>query len=98
MRDKYRLRKHVHKKLPTMEEQANEIHETQACPHLSSLPHCSNHGEVRYFGAPGTGGHQGAKASSGGKDRAEDFKKAALDPYASMRQAYLQYRENQILK
>ncbi|HTY23616.1 MAG TPA: VacJ family lipoprotein [Desulfomonilaceae bacterium] len=28
----------------------------------------------------------------------EDFKKAALDPYASMRQAYLQYRENQILK
>jgi phospholipid-binding lipoprotein MlaA len=28
----------------------------------------------------------------------EDFKKAALDPYASMRQAYLQYRENLILK
>jgi phospholipid-binding lipoprotein MlaA len=28
----------------------------------------------------------------------EDFKKAALDPYVSMRQAYLQYRENDILK
>lgn len=28
----------------------------------------------------------------------EDFKKAALDPYASMRQAYLQYRENEIFK
>jgi phospholipid-binding lipoprotein MlaA len=28
----------------------------------------------------------------------EDFKKAALDPYASMRQAYLQYRENQIFR
>ena len=28
----------------------------------------------------------------------EDFKKAAMDPYASMRQAYLQYRENDILK
>jgi phospholipid-binding lipoprotein MlaA len=28
----------------------------------------------------------------------EDFKKAALDPYASMRQAYLQNRENEILK
>lgn len=28
----------------------------------------------------------------------EDFKKAALDPYASMRQAYLQNRENDILK
>jgi len=28
----------------------------------------------------------------------EDFKKAALDPYASMRQAYLQYRENKLLK
>jgi phospholipid-binding lipoprotein MlaA len=26
----------------------------------------------------------------------EDFKKAALDPYASMRQAYLQYRENKL--
>jgi phospholipid-binding lipoprotein MlaA len=28
----------------------------------------------------------------------EDFKKAAVDPYASMRQAYLQYRQNDILK
>jgi phospholipid-binding lipoprotein MlaA len=28
----------------------------------------------------------------------EDFKKAALDPYASMRQAYLQNRQNEILK
>ncbi len=28
----------------------------------------------------------------------EDFKKAAVDPYASMRQAYLQNRENDILK
>jgi phospholipid-binding lipoprotein MlaA len=28
----------------------------------------------------------------------EDFKAAALDPYASMRQAYLQYRQNEILK
>jgi phospholipid-binding lipoprotein MlaA len=28
----------------------------------------------------------------------EDFKAAALDPYASMRQAYLQYRYNEILK
>jgi phospholipid-binding lipoprotein MlaA len=28
----------------------------------------------------------------------EDFKEAALDPYASMRQAYLQYRRNEILK
>jgi phospholipid-binding lipoprotein MlaA len=28
----------------------------------------------------------------------EDFKKAALDPYASMRQAYLQYRENHIFR
>jgi len=28
----------------------------------------------------------------------EDFKKAAIDPYISMRQAYLQNRENDILK
>jgi phospholipid-binding lipoprotein MlaA len=28
----------------------------------------------------------------------EDFKEAALDPYASMRQAYMQYRQNEILK
>ncbi len=28
----------------------------------------------------------------------EDFKKAALDPYVSMRQAYLQYRDNEIFK
>jgi phospholipid-binding lipoprotein MlaA len=28
----------------------------------------------------------------------EDFKEAALDPYASMRQAYLQHRQNEILK
>lgn len=28
----------------------------------------------------------------------EDWKKAAIDPYASMRQGYLQYRENKILK
>lgn len=28
----------------------------------------------------------------------EDFKKAALDPYASLRQAYLQNRQNEILK
>jgi phospholipid-binding lipoprotein MlaA len=28
----------------------------------------------------------------------EDFKAAALDPYASMRQAYLQYRYNEILQ
>jgi phospholipid-binding lipoprotein MlaA len=28
----------------------------------------------------------------------EDFKKAALDPYASMRQAYLQYRKREISK
>jgi phospholipid-binding lipoprotein MlaA len=28
----------------------------------------------------------------------EDFKNAALDPYASMRQAYLQYRRSEILK
>jgi phospholipid-binding lipoprotein MlaA len=28
----------------------------------------------------------------------EDFKKAALDPYVSMRQAYLQHRQNEILK
>jgi phospholipid-binding lipoprotein MlaA len=28
----------------------------------------------------------------------EDFKAAAIDPYASMRQAYIQYRQNEILK
>ena len=28
----------------------------------------------------------------------EDFKKAALDPYVSMRQAYLQYRDNEIFR
>jgi phospholipid-binding lipoprotein MlaA len=28
----------------------------------------------------------------------EDFKKAALDPYVSMRQAYLQYRDNKLQK
>jgi phospholipid-binding lipoprotein MlaA len=28
----------------------------------------------------------------------EDFKEAALDPYASMRQAFLQYRQNEILR
>lgn len=31
-------------------------------------------------------------------DEYEDFKKSALDPYVSMRDAYLQYRDNQIKK